>query len=108
MLTAQTPGPTQPPTVGDLPEIPIEWEWVKDAQVEGEAYIAVKKKLTKHQIDNIKRRLEIVQEAVYSRDIARIEVAWNNAADEAKDGEGIGPEVTVLKIGKYQIALFLL
>lgn len=52
-----------------LPEVPEQWEWTKDAAaknpMDGKAWIAVKKKLTKHQIDTIRENIAELQQACF-------------------------------------------
>ena len=48
--------------------------------------------MTQDQKENIKRRLEVLQSAVHTRDLKVIKKALNHAIQEGKDGEGVGPD----------------
>eukprot|EP00398_MALV-I-01_sp_L67-1_P000049 gene49-140_t len=70
-----------------------EWPWVKDSEEKSDdAYIALKRKLTKEQKELIKQRLEVLQGAVYNRDLKQIKKALGHAITEGKDGLGVGAE----------------
>jgi len=73
----------------DLPDLPPEYEWVKDAAERDEnAWIAVRKKMTKATIDAVRRATVQLQDALYARNPQVILEQLKLASDLNKAGEG--------------------
>mmetsp|Transcript_15664 Transcript_15664/g.37736 ORF Transcript_15664/g.37736 Transcript_15664/m.37736 type:complete len:972 (+) Transcript_15664:59-2974(+) len=57
-----------------LPDLPKGWEWVKNAEEKApDAWIAIKKKLSKIEIDLIRETIQELQDALYSRNPNKID-----------------------------------
>jgi len=75
--------------VKNLPSIPDDYEWIKDvAEKNDDAWIAVKKRLTKATIDAIKAATSQLQDAMYLRKPYIIRQAIEVAIAQNKDKEG--------------------
>mmetsp|Transcript_75705 Transcript_75705/g.133692 ORF Transcript_75705/g.133692 Transcript_75705/m.133692 type:complete len:802 (+) Transcript_75705:188-2593(+) len=75
--------------VKNLPSIPDDYEWIKDAAEKNDnAWIAVKKRLTKASIDAIKAATHQLQDALYLRQPYIIKQAVEVAIAQNKDKEG--------------------
>eukprot|EP00928_Gymnodinium_smaydae_P062258 TRINITY_DN46165_c0_g1_i1.p1 TRINITY_DN46165_c0_g1~~TRINITY_DN46165_c0_g1_i1.p1 ORF type:complete len:1012 (-),score=210.23 TRINITY_DN46165_c0_g1_i1:168-3203(-) len=73
----------------DLPSLPPEYEWIKDANEKADdAWIAVRKKMTKSAIDTVKRNTMTLQDAVYTRNPRVIREQLPVSLDTNKVGEG--------------------
>jgi len=76
-------------SVKDLPGLPDEYEWVKDvAEQNDNAWIAVKRKMSKITIDAIKRATSQLQDTLYMRKPWVIRQQVEVAIDQNKAGEG--------------------
>jgi len=76
-------------SVKDLPGLPDEYEWVKDsAEKDEDAWIAVKKRLSKAAFDAIKRSTAELQDALYLRQPAVIRQQIEVAREQNKAKEG--------------------
>ncbi|CAK0902885.1 unnamed protein product, partial [Prorocentrum cordatum] len=75
-------------TVENLPSLPVEYEWIKDANESGDAWIAVRKKMPKATIDAIRQATVKLQDALYTRqpDVIRDHVKL--AIELNRAGEG--------------------
>mmetsp|Transcript_43628 Transcript_43628/g.102885 ORF Transcript_43628/g.102885 Transcript_43628/m.102885 type:complete len:832 (-) Transcript_43628:60-2555(-) len=72
-----------------LPELPPEYEWVKDvAEKSDDAWIAIKKKMSKATIDRIRRATSQLQDALYTRNPQVIREQVEIAIPLNKAGEG--------------------
>jgi len=73
----------------DLPPLPPEYEWVKDAAEKNDnAWIAVKKKMSKHTADAIRRSTQDLQDTLYTRHVSQILDKVVHAKELNKHGEG--------------------
>ncbi|CAE8705742.1 unnamed protein product [Polarella glacialis] len=73
----------------DLPGLPPEYEWVKDAAEKGDtAWIAVRRKMPKIVIDAIRQTTGHLQDAMYTRQPILIRQQVVVAIDQNKGGEG--------------------
>eukprot|EP00927_Polykrikos_kofoidii_P003803 TRINITY_DN11532_c0_g1_i1.p1 TRINITY_DN11532_c0_g1~~TRINITY_DN11532_c0_g1_i1.p1 ORF type:complete len:1074 (-),score=187.32 TRINITY_DN11532_c0_g1_i1:49-3153(-) len=76
-------------TTDNLPPLPPEYEWVKDAAEKNDnAWIAVRKKMTKAIIDTIKRHTGELQDAVYARNPRYIREQLLVSLETNRVGEG--------------------
>ncbi|CAJ1374525.1 unnamed protein product [Effrenium voratum] len=76
-------------SVKELPGLPDEYEWIKDAAEKDEnAWIAVKKRMSKATFDAIKRATAELQDALYLRQPHLIRQQIEVAMDQNKAGEG--------------------
>lgn len=76
-------------TVQDLPELPQEYEWIRDAaEKSDDAWIAVRKKITQATKDAIKRSTQELQDAMYTRKPWVIREHIPQAKDLNRIGEG--------------------
>lgn len=76
-------------TSKDLPELPPEYEWVKDtAEKNDNAWIAIKKKMTRHTIEAIRRATTQLQDALYTRNPNAIRQQLPASIDLNKTGLG--------------------
>lgn len=76
-------------SVKDLPGLPDEYEWVKDSAEKNEdAWIAVKKRMSKVTIDAIKRTTAELQDALYLRNPSQIRQQIAVATEQNKAREG--------------------
>lgn len=76
-------------TKADLPSIPPEYEWVKDAaEKDDNSWIAVRRKRTKHQLDAIKNSTKELTDSLYTRNPAVIREQIKVALSLNKIGEG--------------------
>lgn len=74
----------------DLPPLPPEYEWIRDAgEKSDDAWIAVKRKLTKEVVDSMRRNIGLLQDALFSRKVDVIREAVRSARNQNEDG--IGP-----------------
>ncbi|CAD7936732.1 unnamed protein product [Amoebophrya sp. A120] len=93
------------PNDGKLPDIPEEFEWVRDAsEKKDEAWIAVRKKLTRDQITAIRAKITKFQEALYTRNIDVIDAAIETARQENLAKEGPCSEA-LHQAGEYRMKL---
>jgi len=74
-------------TKDNLPSLPPEYEWVKDA-AEKDQWIAIRKKMTQRAIDTVKRNTRQLQDAVYARNHKLIREAIVCGLDTNRVGEG--------------------
>eukprot|EP00435_Cladocopium_sp_Y103_P025036 s1516_g6.t1 len=73
----------------ELPGLPDEYEWIKDVAEKNEnAWIAVKKRMSKVTFDAIKRATAELQDALYTRQPEMIRQQMEVAKDQNKVGEG--------------------
>jgi len=73
----------------NLPELPPEYEWVKDvAEKHDNAWIAIRKKQSKAVMDAIRESTKALQEALYARHARSIRSHIEVAIDLNKHGEG--------------------
>ncbi|CAL1144882.1 unnamed protein product [Cladocopium goreaui] len=73
----------------ELPGLPDEYEWIKDVAEKNEnAWIAVKKRMSKVTFDAIKRATAELQDALYTRQPEVIRQQMEVAKDQNKVGEG--------------------
>mmetsp|Transcript_43658 Transcript_43658/g.93456 ORF Transcript_43658/g.93456 Transcript_43658/m.93456 type:complete len:372 (-) Transcript_43658:70-1185(-) len=73
----------------DLPSLPPEYEWVKDAaEKSGDAWIAIRKKMPKATIDAIRRATTKLQDVLYTRNSKIVREHLIVAIEENKAGEG--------------------
>lgn len=73
----------------NLPALPAEYEWVKDAaEKDPNAWIAIRKKMSKVQIDGIRKCTSQLQDAVYTRNPDIIAEAVEVAIKQNRAGEG--------------------
>lgn len=76
-------------TVKDLPPLPVEYEWVKDAAEKSDnAWIAIRKKMPKATIDAIRRATVQLQDVLYTRRPFLIRQQVEVAIEQNKAGEG--------------------
>jgi len=73
----------------NLPEIPHEYEWIKDVGEKNDnAWIAIRRKLSKATKDAIRDSTKALQESLYSRSASHIREHLALAIDLQKRGEG--------------------
>lgn len=76
-------------TKENLPALPVEYEWVKDAaEKDPNAWIAIRKKMSKVTIDAIRKCTAQLQDAVYTRNPDVIAQAVEVAIKQNRSGEG--------------------
>lgn len=76
-------------TSQDLPPLPPEYEWIKDvAEKSDNAWIAVRKKMSKAAIDAIRDATRQLQDALYTRCPRTIRDQVTHASDLNRTGEG--------------------
>ncbi|CAD7959872.1 unnamed protein product [Amoebophrya sp. A25] len=94
---------------GKLPDIPDDFEWVRDASEKNdEAWIAVRKKLKREQIESIRAKINRLQEALYSRKLDQIDAAMEIAKKENFQKEGPSNEALhQAAVYRNQLAAFL-
>eukprot|EP00747_Dinoflagellata_sp_TGD_P161649 gnl/TRDRNA2_/TRDRNA2_178347_c0_seq1.p1 gnl/TRDRNA2_/TRDRNA2_178347_c0~~gnl/TRDRNA2_/TRDRNA2_178347_c0_seq1.p1 ORF type:complete len:1030 (+),score=275.76 gnl/TRDRNA2_/TRDRNA2_178347_c0_seq1:60-3149(+) len=75
----------------NLPPLPPEYEWVRDtAEKDPNAWIAIRKKMSKAVIDAIKRATSELQDVVYTRKPHLIREQVKVAIEQNRTGEGPG------------------
>eukprot|EP00929_Paragymnodinium_shiwhaense_P007354 TRINITY_DN11125_c0_g1_i2.p1 TRINITY_DN11125_c0_g1~~TRINITY_DN11125_c0_g1_i2.p1 ORF type:complete len:1046 (-),score=326.37 TRINITY_DN11125_c0_g1_i2:264-3302(-) len=76
-------------TGADLPTLPPEYEWVKDAAEKREdAWIAIRKKMSRQAIETVKRNTTQIQDVVYTRNPRLIRQQLPISIDTNRVGEG--------------------
>lgn len=83
-------------STADLPPLPPEYEWVRDAsEKSNDAWIAVKKKLTRDVVEAMRRNIGQLQDAVFSRKVDIIRDTIERA--KAQNQDGVGPCAKAIK-----------
>merc|ERR1719253_2548395 len=73
----------------NLPALPSEYEWVKDTgEKHDNAWIAIRKKMSKATMDSIRDATKALQETLYSRNASVIREHLKAATDLNRHGEG--------------------
>merc|ERR1719235_332492 len=76
-------------TSSNLPALPPEYEWVKDTgEKYDNAWIAIRKKMSKATMDSIRDATKALQETLYSRNASVIREHLKAATDLNRHGEG--------------------
>jgi len=72
-----------------LPPIPPDFEWMKDmTDKNDDSWIAVRKKLTREQIESIRAKIGKLQEALYTRNLEEIDAAVKIAGEQNAKHDG--------------------
>lgn len=85
----------------DLPAIPPEYEWVKDAsEKRDDAWIAIRKKMSRQAIETVKRNTTQLQDVVYARNPRLIRQQLPISMDTNRVGEGPSDKA-IRQAGEY-------